>query len=146
MLDALPEGVAIDGTTLPTPDTAARYVAETGVDMLAPAVGNIHGMFKNAPNPKLDISLIEKIAAATNVPLVLHGGSGVSDADFKAAIAAGVRIIHVNTEIRAAWRRGLEKALAKDKNEMAPYKLFPEAEEEIYEVVRQRLKLWSGLI
>lgn len=146
LLDEMPEGVTIEEAALPTPEIARRYVKETGVDLLAPAVGNIHGMFKNASNPKLSISLIGKIKEATGVPLVLHGGSGISDDDFKAAVAAGMSVVHVNTEIRAAWRRGLERAMFEDKDQIAPYKLFPEAEEEIYEVVLQRLKLWNGLI
>jgi fructose-bisphosphate aldolase, class II len=146
LLDELPEGAEISGDALPKVEDAVRFVEETGVDLLAPAVGNIHGMFKNAPNPKLNIAHIESIASAAGVPLVLHGGSGVSDSDFKAAIEAGMRVVHINTEIRVAWREGVEKALQERKEEIAPYKIFPEAEERVYEVVVRRLKLFSGLI
>lgn len=145
LLDGVPEGASINDDALPTPDDAKRFVTETGVDLLAPAVGNLHGMFKNAANPRLNIGLIKEIKDAAGVPLVLHGGSGVSDEDFVSAIQAGMRIVHINTEIRIAWRRGMEKAL-EDKDQITPYKLLPESEEEIYKVVLKRLKLFSGLL
>ena len=62
---------------------------------------------------RLDIERIAQIKSATRVPLTLHGGSGTDDEDLRKAIAAGINIIHVNTELRVAWRRGLEEGLAK---------------------------------
>ncbi|MDP3953316.1 MAG: class II fructose-bisphosphate aldolase [bacterium] len=146
LLDEIPEGAQIADEALPTVEDARRFVEETGVDLLAPAVGNIHGMFKHAPNPKLNIRLIESITKAVATPLVLHGGSGVSDADFRFAIEAGMRVVHINTEIRVAWRKGMEEALGENQEEIAPYKIFPEAERRVYEVVVKRLKLFGGLI
>ena len=145
LLDALPEGAQIDEGALPTVEEVKRYVDETGVDLIAPAVGNIHGKFKGAPNPDLKIDLIRGIRAATDVHIILHGGSGVSDEDFRAAIEAGVSAVHINTEIRIAWKKGMERALS-DEEQIAPYKIFPEAEEAVYEVVLKRLKLFSGLV
>ena len=145
LLDEIPEGAKIDEGALPTPEDARRYVEETGVDLLAPAVGNLHGMFKKAQNPDLQIDLVKRINDAVEVPLVLHGGSGVTDDDFKKAIDAGMRIVHINTEIRVAWREGMKEAL-KDPNQIAPYKIFPEAEKKVKEVVERRLKLFSGLV
>ncbi len=74
VLDAIPEGVKFDDTTLTSPEQAERFVRETGVDLFAPAVGNMHGMLRNAPEPRLDIARVEKVHAAAGVPLVLHGG------------------------------------------------------------------------
>ena len=145
LLDEIPEGAKIDEGALPTPEDARRYVEETGVDLLAPAVGNLHGMFKKAQNPDLQIDLVKRINDAVEVPLVLHGGSGVTDDDFKKAIDAGMRIVHINTEIRVAWREGMKEAL-KDPDQIAPYKIFPEAEKKVKEVVERRLKLFSGLV
>ena len=121
MLDKLPDGVGVCKV-----EDVQRFVNETGVDLVAPAVSNIHGMLKGGGNPRLDIGLIESITRGVVAPLVLHGGSGISDEDFKAAIAAGISIVHINTEIRVAWRKGIEKAL-EDKEQMTPYKVFPEA-------------------
>mgnify|MGYP001591413887 CR=1 FL=1 len=145
MLDKIPEGAATEGGGLTDPEEAKRFVIETGVDLLAPAVGNLHGILKNAPMPKLDIERIKKIRQTTGVPLVLHGGSGLTDEDFLKAIEAGVSTIHINTEIRLAWRRGMEKSLAQKPDEVVPYKILPIAIEEIAEVVRKRLKLFNKL-
>ena len=140
VLDELPQEVVVCKV-----EDVKRYVNETGVDLVAPAVGNVHGMLKGGGNPKLDIGLIGDITKNINTPLVLHGGSGISDEDFKAAIEAGMAIVHINTEIRLAWRKGMEKGL-EDKEQIAPYKIFPGAEEAVYEVVSRRLKLFNGLL
>ena len=84
---------------------------ETKIDLLAPAVGNLHGILKNAPQPNLNIERIKAIKEAISIPLVLHGGSGIIDDDFLQAIDAGISIIHINTELRLAWREGMDKAL-----------------------------------
>ena len=136
---------AIRPEDLTKPEDAARFVKETGVDMLAPAVGNIHGMFANAPEPALDIARIRAIRKAAGVPLVLHGGSGNTDEDFLAAIDAGVSIIHIRTELRVAWRMGLEKALKEKPEEIAPYKVLSTAVEAVKEIVDSKLKLFNKI-
>lgn len=148
-----PKGAAtINPDQLTRPEDAARFVKETGVDLLAPAVGNIHGMFANAPEPALDIKRIKAIRKALRqaqgklVPLVLHGGSGNTDKDFLAAIDAGVSIIHISTELRAAWRRGMEVSLEKNKEEVAPYKLMSGSIDEMKKVLYNRLKLFNRLV
>lgn len=143
--DALPEGAAMTEEQLPTAGQVATFVARTGVDLLAPAVGNIHGMLKNAPNPHLFIKKIKELRRAAKVPLVLHGGSGTPDEDFAKAIDAGVRIIHISTELRKAWRAGVEKAFAEKPHEVAPYKLLEAAYADVKRVVVDRLRLFSRL-
>lgn len=142
----IPEGAAIKPEDLTKPEEAARFVKETGVDMLAPAVGNIHGMFANAPEPNLDIERIRQIKNSVKVPLILHGGSGNTDEDFIKAIDAGISMIHISTEIRVAWRKGFEEALRKNPDEVAPYKLMGPALEKMEEVIENRLKLFSKLL
>lgn len=144
LLEAIPEGASITEELMTTSDEAREFVEKTGVDLLAPAVGNIHGMLKSAPNPKLDTERIRAIRDAAGVPLVLHGGSGISDEDFRSAIEAGISVIHINTEIRLAWRQGLERGLAEHPEEIAPYKIFPSAVEAVAAVVAKRMKLFSG--
>ena len=146
MFTELPKGAAIDTKQFTTPGEARQFVDETKIDLLAPAVGNIHGMFAHAPNPKLDIGRIRDIRSAIHVPLVLHGGSGTSDDDFRAAINAGAAIIHINTEIRLAWRRGVEKGLKAQADEVAPYKLLEPALNGMEKLITARLKLFSGLV
>jgi len=145
ILKEIPKGAAIQPEDLTTPEQALRFVKETGVDLLAPAVGNIHGMFKDTPNPRLDIQRIKIIKEVVKIPLVLHGGSGITDEDFVSAIDAGISIIHISTEIRVVWRKALEKSLEKHTYEVAPYKVMPEVIEEMEKVVERRLKLFSRL-
>ncbi len=141
----IPEGAAIKPEDLTKPEEAARFVKETGVDLLAPAVGNIHGMLKDAPDPALDIQRIRAIKQAVKIPLVLHGASGNTEEDLLAAIDAGISVIHISTEIRAAWRAGLEKDLKEQPEEVAPYKLMPDAIQKIEEVVEKKLRLFNKI-
>jgi fructose-bisphosphate aldolase, class II len=132
---------------LTTPAEAKQFVAETAVDTLAPAVGNMHGMLKSMVTgdvrKRLDIERIRAIKTEARVFMTLHGGSGTADEDLREAIAAGITIVHINTEVRLAWRRGLETALAKDPSEIVPYKLLPFAVESVKHVVSSRLALFS---
>ncbi len=136
MLDKVPEGVQMASM-----EDAIRFVRETGVDMFAPAVGNIHGMLKSGREPKLDIGLIRKIKDAVRIPLVLHGASGNTDAELKEAIKAGITIIHVSTEIRVAWRDALRGSLEAMPNEVAPYKLLEKSEEAAYALMKAKLAI-----
>jgi fructose-bisphosphate aldolase class II len=146
ILDAIPEGAATNREGFTTPEEATEFVKATGIDLLAPAVGNIHGMLRNVPNPRLDIELIKEIRAKAGVPLVLHGGSGTSDEDFKAAIQAGIAIIHINTEVRVAFKKGLEQSLKDHADEIAPYKYMKPALEAMQEATEQRLKLFNNMV
>jgi ketose-bisphosphate aldolase len=133
---------------LSKPEEAKHFVDSTGVDILAPAVGNMHGMLrsmvKGETKKRLDIKRIAAIKQATGVLLTLHGGSGTDDEDLREAIAAGINIVHINTELRVAWRRGLEAGLAKQADEVVPYKILPSAVNSVKEVVISRLRLFSG--
>jgi fructose-bisphosphate aldolase, class II len=132
---------------LTTPEEAKQFVESTGVDILAPAVGNTHGMVQSMVQgnvrKRLDLPRIREIKRATKSLLTLHGGSGTEDHDLEEAIAAGINIIHINTELRVAWRRGLEEAFAKNPREVVPYKLLPIAEESVKQVVLARLRLFN---
>ena len=76
--------------------------------------------------------------------MTLHGGSGTEDDDFRRAIAAGITIVHINTELRVAWRRSLEDSLAAKPDEVVPYKILPPVVESVREVVKSRLRLFSN--
>jgi len=132
---------------LTTPEQAKQFVESTGVDILAPAVGNSHGMLQTmvqgSVRKRLDLARIREIKRATGSLLTLHGGSGTEDHDLEEAIAAGINIIHINTELRVAWRRGMEEAFAKNPREVVPYKLLPVAEESVKQVVLARLRLFN---
>ena len=134
---------------LTSPAEAKQYVEATGIDILAPAVGNMHGMLKSMvqgeTRKRLDIPRIAQIKSAARVLMTLHGGSGTDDEDLRKAIAAGINIVHINTELRVAWRRGLEKGLAEHPQEVVPYKILPYAVESVKQVTSARLRLVNNV-
>jgi len=127
------------------PEQVNQFIKETGIDLLAPAIGNIHGII-NRGNPKLDIERIKQIKILNFIPLALHGGSGIKDEEILVAIDAGIIIVHINTELRLAWRRGMKRALEEKPDEIVPYKLLPIAVEEIKKTVEQKLKLFNKIL
>ncbi len=143
--DTIPES----SLTFTRPDEAREFAEAAGIDVLAPAVGNMHGlletMVRGETRKRLDIGRIAQIKAATGLPLTLHGGSATAADDFRRAIEAGMTIVHISTELRLAWRRGLEAALAAEPDNLVPYQLFREAGGAMQEVVTRRLKLFNGL-
>ena len=100
-------------------------------------------MAQGKTRKRLDIERIAQIKSAVQIPLTLHGGSGTDDEDLRNAIAAGITIIHINTELRVAWRRGLEEGLSKP-DEIVPYKIMAPVLEQVTQVVSARLKLFNG--
>ncbi len=143
ILQKIPKGAAIEEAQLTKAKEAAQFVKETGVDLLAPAVGNIHGMLASGNEPRLDLKRIKAIKKSAGIPLVLHGASGNSDEDLVGAVKAGISIIHISTEIRVAWRKALDNFLAADKNELAPYKILKIAQIAAEEVVEKKLKVFT---
>lgn len=160
--DKLEGGVAITEDTITKASEALKFVQATGVDMLAPSVGNAHGLYvSDSPFPKgstagpggisspfvkhLFEKRIKEIRKAVKIPLVLHGGSGTPDEDFTKAIEAGIRVIHISSELRKAWRAGIESALPAHPNEIAPYKLLETSYEQVKAVALARLKLFNKL-
>ncbi|TSC85213.1 MAG: Ketose-bisphosphate aldolase, class-II [Parcubacteria group bacterium Gr01-1014_17] len=143
ILKKIPDGVKISPEYLTAPEDAARFAQETGVDLFAPAVGNIHGMLEGGADPALDIARIRAIREAAGVPLVLHGASGNSAEDIRAAIAAGVAVVHINTELRAAYRKGLVRGLEENQDELAPYKYLKEPMHSVVKVVEEKLKIFN---
>ncbi len=142
MLGTMPDGVSESTMTLP--EDAKSFVEQTGVDMLAPSVGNVHGMIRSG-NPRLHPEKVKEIRQACGIPLVLHGGSGTMDEDFIECIKNGIDIVHINTEIRIAYKEALIKTLDDNKEEIAPYKYLPEAVNAIEKVVEARLKLFNNI-
>ncbi len=140
LLDSVPDGVG----RLTSVEEAVDFVNQTGVDMLAPAVGNIHGMVKGG-EPALNIERISEISKAINLPLVLHGASGNSIEDVTNAINSGVAIVHINTELRVAYKQGLVKSLSEMPDEISPYKYLKGARSEMQKVVEDKIKLFTKI-
>ena len=128
--------------TFTTPDGARAFVAATGIDTFAVAIGNLHGVY---PVPKhLDLALLEKIRAAVPCYLSLHGGSGTPDDEFKGAIASGVSKININSEIRVAYRRTLERELVAHPAEYAIMKLMGPVVDAVRAVVEHKMEVFGS--
>jgi fructose-bisphosphate aldolase class II len=104
----------------------------------------LQSMVEGRARKRLDITRIAEIKAAARVLLTLHGGSGTDDEDLRRAIAAGINVVHINTELRVAWRRGLEDAMLKQPGEVVPYKILPPVVESVKQVATLRTKLFEG--
>jgi fructose-bisphosphate aldolase class II len=139
--DTVPEGAGV----LTKPEEAKKFVDATGIDLLAPSIGSIHGLIKSG-KPHIDAELTKQIRDITGVPLVLHGGSGLRDEDFTNAIKAGVQIVHINSEIRLAFRDAVEKSIKEMPEEITPAKILQPAVDAIEKVVEDRMKLFNGIV
>lgn len=123
------------------PVMAKDFVSRTGIDALAVAVGNAHGDYKFPP--KLDFDRITAIAGATNLPLVLHGGSGLTDNDFRIATKRGICKVNIFTDIDKAGKAGIEEGLAAGANSV--FGLIPYEIEAMKRVVRNKLELFGSV-
>lgn len=130
---------------LTKPEQARDFVQKTGIDRLAAVIGNIHGI-ATAGNPHLDIERLKQINAALpeNVTLTLHGGSGIPEAEIKAALPHGLSNIHVSTEVRVAFHAALKDFLAAHPQETTPYKYLEPAFEAAEKLVLEKLKLFGN--
>jgi ketose-bisphosphate aldolase len=124
------------------PDQAKDFLEKTGVDRLAVVFGNIHGIVTEQEE-KLDIDHLKKIVAAVpEVPIVLHGASGVSDQDVADAIKAGVANVHFNTELRVAYTKSIQESMQSHPEETTPYKYMEPAAEEVKKLVKHKTELF----
>ena len=142
VLDAIPEGAAVGEANLTTAADALKFVQGTGVNLFAPAVGNIHGVVRGG-DPALNIGRVKEIADAVHIPLVLHGASGNSDTDIRETIKNGVAVVHVNTELRMAYRSALVTSLSDSPDEVSPYKYLRPAKLAMQKVVEDKLRVFN---
>lgn len=122
-------------------ETAVHFVQEVRPDLLAPAVGNVHGMLKDVPEPNLDEKLCGEIYAATKIPLVLHGASGNTAADIQACIKNGVAMVHVSTEIRVAYKNALKEAV--NGEDLAAYKYLKPVRDAVQKLIEEKINIFS---
>ena len=133
--------VAIKKEDLTRPKQAQEFVEKTKVDLLAPAIGNVHGIYPEMP--ELDFERLKEIREKTNAFLVLHGGSGLSRDEIKKAIKFGIQKININTELRLVWRESFLKIL-KTSKEIKPYIILPQVSQAIEKKVEKYIKLFGS--
>jgi fructose-bisphosphate aldolase class II len=143
MGDSDEPGVALEKVkeTMADPYEAAKFVELTKIDFLAAAVGTIHGC--RTPFAKLDIPRIEKIRELTDVPLVLHGASGVNDEEVRKGISAGICKINIDTRIRMIFTKKIREIIKMNPQEIDPRKLLGPAREVAKEVIRERMRVFG---
>jgi fructose-bisphosphate aldolase class II len=138
------DDISVDeaNAALAKPEEAIRFYEETGVDALAIAVGTAHGVY--AGEVKIHYDIIEKVASAMPISIVLHGGSGVPDDMIQKAIAAGVTKINVNTENQVAATAAIREVLNKDAKVYDPRKYLVPARKAMVEVVKSKIQLFGS--
>ncbi|MGE6833500.1 class II fructose-1,6-bisphosphate aldolase [Priestia megaterium] len=128
----------IGGIQYADPDECVRIVNETGIDALAAALGSVHGPYQG--EPKLGFAEMKKISELTNVPLVLHGGSGIPDYQIQKAIELGHSKINVNTECLQAWTKAVREVLNKDKEVFDARAILTPGKEAVKQTVKAKIR------
>lgn len=123
-------------------EDATRLFKETNIDFIAPALGSVHGLYKGEPN--LDFDKMKEIAMETNIPLVLHGGTGIDDEKIKKAISCGICKLNINTELQIAWSNGV-KDFVKNTEEYDPRKIIKAGEKNMKEAIDNKLELLGSI-
>lgn len=128
----------IGGIQYAEPDECVRIVNETGIDALAAALGSVHGPYQG--EPKLGFDEMKNISELTNVPLVLHGGSGIPDYQIQKAIELGHSKINVNTECLQAWTKAVREVLEKDKDVFDARTILTPGKEAVKKIVKAKIR------
>ena len=135
----LAEGEGVVGENhLTEVDEAAGFIEKTNVDFLAISIGTTHGVYKEAP--KLDLGRLAEIRSKVEIPLVLHGGSGLTNEDFHACIAGGIQKINIFTDVVTA----ASKAICKTAEKLDYIELLKATEDAIYEVVVDKINTFGS--
>lgn len=124
------------------PEDVPRFVSETGVDALAIAVGTMHGFYKS--EPQIDFARIKAIRMITHVPLVLHGGTGISEPDFQNAILCGISKINVGTEIKHAFSTTIRESTSVLGQEEDPRKYMSMVTQNCASVVQRKIEVFGS--
>lgn len=121
---------------------ALKFVKETNIDALAPAVGSLHGLYIN--EPKINFERIKEIKEVTKVPIVLHGGTGIPDIILKKAIQAGISKVNINTALQVTWSKEVRTFLNENPDVYDPRKIIGSGKNSIKKVIDNYLEILNG--
>lgn len=124
------------------PEDVPRFVEETGIDALAVAIGTAHGFYKAAP--KLDFDRLEAILKLTDCPLVLHGGTGVPEEDFRKCIKMGMSKINVGTQLKATYTDALKAAIKANPDDIDPRTFLRPVKEACAQEIMRRIDVFGS--
>ena len=120
-------------------EDAVRLAKETGIDSLAPALGSVHGIYKG--EPKLDFQRMMEIKEKTNLPLVLHGGSGIPDELIKKSVICGICKLNINTDLQIVWAKAVRSFLDENQSVYDPRKVIKAGEQAIKDKIDEKIHL-----
>ncbi len=131
-------------STFSDPERSKKFMDESGADILTAFFGNVHGVFTGG-GENLHIDVLQNLVAAMPEKFFsLHGGSGIPDAQVKAAVEAGIQKVNINTEIRQMFRQTLEEELRKYQGEYAMYKILPPVVEAVQKLVEHKIEVFGS--
>lgn len=134
--------VEMKDATMTDPDEAVEFVEKTGVDYLAIAIGTAHGVY--AGDPELDFDRLETIKKRVNIPIVLHGASGIPAEDIKKAVSLGVNKINIDTDLRVSFQKAMHKLVAEKPEVYDPRKMLLPAKDAMKEVVKTKMEMFGS--
>lgn len=126
-----------------TVEDCIKLYENTNIDSIAPSVGTMHGLYKEKPN--LNYERIKEISNALNIPLVLHGGTGLSDEDIEKCIECGISKININTELQVNWSKAVKEYLKNNEEVYDPRKIISSGEENIKKVIKDKLHILKSI-
>lgn len=136
------DGISSDLMYATVNDSVELY-KNTKIDFLAPALGSVHGLYKG--EPKINFERMKEIKDKLNIPLVLHGGTGLPDEIIKESIKCGICKININTELQIAWTKGVREKLNSDNNVYDPRKVISAGEKNVKEAIINKINLLGSI-
>lgn len=130
---------ACDDILLPSVSECYQFVHDTNIDSLAPSIGTVHGIYKGKLN--ISFSLIQELSQKLDIPLVMHGGSGLTDLTLKKAVKCGINKININSDIQYAWYKDVRNFIKNNDSVYDPRKVISSGKDAIYHVVEQKINI-----
>jgi ketose-bisphosphate aldolase len=131
-----------DESYLADPESCVRYIEATGIDVLAPAIGTAHGLYKKKPN--LNFDLLKNIAERTNIPIAIHGGTGLTEEMFKKCIENGACKINISTDLKHVFRTSIEAFYKENPGEYEPLKVLAHMEKGIENLITSYINVFGS--
>lgn len=126
-----------------TVEDCIKLYEKTNIDSIAPSIGTMHGLYKEKPN--INYERIKEISNTINIPLVLHGGTGLCDEDIKKCIENGITKVNINTELQVNWSKAVKEYLKNNEEVYDPRKIISSGEENIKKVIKDKLHILKSI-
>jgi len=128
-----------------TPEDAVRFCQDTGVDALAISIGTVHGLLPKGYIPQLQIDRLKQIAAAVDVPLVLHGGSGTPESQVALACQCGINKVNISSEFKCAYYQSVKDFVVNNPSKVSPTLVLKDAVQQVRKIVRTKLNTFGSV-